>query len=160
VRLHALKFAPPLEAVTTGDAIAREKPPDIPDEDALFDAVSRALQTDVAHEAMLGPIAPRGEGEEASRLTELELDLSDWGFTYGVAWATARAQDPGAPDGVVADRALRAAQGVFRLYCGDPDWQERIRLQTGRRRRFEWSDESTGHPVVPTNGHATLHPPA
>ena len=160
VRLHALKFAPTLEAVTAGDAIALERPSEVPDEDALFHAVSQALQSDVAHDTMLGPIAPRGEGGEASRLSELELDLSDWGFTYGVAWAKARAQDPVAPDGVVADRALRAAQRVFRHYCGDPDWQERIQLQTGRRRRrFERSNESDEHPVVPANGHGTLHPP-
>ena len=52
-------------------------------------------------------------------MSDLELDLADWGFTYGVAWAAARAQDPHESDDAVAERALAAAEQVFRLYCGD-----------------------------------------
>ena len=82
----------------------------------LVEVVARALQNDVAYDGMLKPIAA-GE-EEAARLSDLELDIGDWGFTYGVAWAVARAQDPQEPDESVAARALDAALQVFRLYCG------------------------------------------
>ena len=54
--------------------------------------VGHALQNDVAHDGMLSPIADAEE--ETARMSDLELDLADWGFTYGVAWAAARAQDP------------------------------------------------------------------
>jgi uncharacterized BrkB/YihY/UPF0761 family membrane protein len=91
--------------------------------DELVHVVTRALQDDAAHDNLLSPV---DNEEGAPRLSALELDLSDWGFTYGVAWAVARAQDTHEPDASVAQRALAAAQEVFHTYCGTADWAERI----------------------------------
>jgi hypothetical protein len=55
----------------------------------------------------------------------LELDLADWGFTYGVAWARARERAPRGPDDIVAQQALDAAERVFRAYTDGDDWTER-----------------------------------
>lgn len=95
-----------------------------PEIDELVQVVTRALQDDAAHDSLLSPVSDNEEAEP--RLSALELDLSDWGFTYGVAWAVARAQDPYEPDDSVAQRALDAAQEVFHTYCGTDDWAERI----------------------------------
>jgi hypothetical protein len=89
------------------------------------------LQDDAAHDGMLSPVSDDEEG--VARLSDLELDLSDWGFTYGVAWAVARAQDPHEADASVAQRALAAAQEVFRMYGGADDWAERIRRDAQER---------------------------
>ena len=95
-----------------------------PEIDELVQVVTRALQDDAAHGSLLSPVSDNEEAEP--RLSALELDLSDWGFTYGVAWAVARAQDRYEPDESVAQRALAAAQEVFHTYCGTDDWAERI----------------------------------
>jgi hypothetical protein len=85
---------------------------------ALTDEVSAALQDDVANQAMTGAVADDlGAGS-----TERELDLMDWGFAYGVAWARARKRDPAAPADVIAREALGAAGGVFGDYAGEADW--------------------------------------
>ncbi len=52
-------------------------------------------------------------------LSDLEQDLTDWGFTYGVAWERARRQDPGDSPDAVAAEALRTADEVFRAYTDD-----------------------------------------
>ena len=58
--------------------------------------------------------------DQDAALSELELDLADWGFTYGVAWARAREREPTGPDDAVAAEALEAAERVFREYtAGD-----------------------------------------
>ena len=101
--------------------------------DELVQVVTRALQDDAAHDSLLSPVSDNEEG--APGLSALELDLSDWGFTYGVAWAVARAQDPHEPDASVAQRALAAAQEVFHIYCGTDDWADRI----------DQSSSSAGH---------------
>ena len=101
------------------------------DDEDLVDVVSRALRNDAAYDGMLSPMATGDE--EAARLSELELDLGDWGFTYGVAWTVARGQDPEEPDDAVAARALGAAKQVFELYCGQEGWEERVRLEVERR---------------------------
>jgi hypothetical protein len=80
----------------------------------LIDVVGRALENDVAHRGLVRPLL---NGGQAARLSDFELDLGDWGFTYGLAWAAARAQDPDEPDHSVAARALEAAAEVFRVYC-------------------------------------------
>ena len=76
----------------------------------LADEVGQALRSDAANEGMLSVV--RAEREAA--LSELELDLADWGFTYGVAWARARERAPGGPEDDVAQQALDAAEQVFR----------------------------------------------
>jgi hypothetical protein len=101
-------------------------------EEDLVRAVGRALQNDAAHDGMLAPIAHAEE--ETERMSDLELDLADWAFTYGVAWAAAKAQGPREGDDYVAERALAAAREVFRLYCGQEDWEDHIRRQIRRRR--------------------------
>ena len=80
----------------------------------LVDIVARVLDNDVAHDGLLRPMLDSGRVGE---LSEFELDLGDWGFTYGVAWAIARTQNPDESDHSVAERALVAAGEVFREYC-------------------------------------------
>jgi hypothetical protein len=63
--------------------------------------------------------------ERGASLSELELDLADWGFTYGVAWARARERASGGPDDDVAQQALDAAEQVFRAYTDGDDWTRR-----------------------------------
>ncbi len=101
----------------------------------LVRVVGHALENDVPHDGMLSPIADPDEA--TARLSDLELDLADWGFTYGVAWAAARAQDPQEDDDSVAERALGAAREVFRLYCGQEGWDDHIRREIRRRRPRE-----------------------
>jgi hypothetical protein len=83
--------------------------------------VGAALSSDAANDGMLSVVRENG----AAALSELELDLADWGFTYGVAWAQARDRAPGRPDEALAQEALDAAQRVFRAYTGGDDWTQR-----------------------------------
>jgi hypothetical protein len=64
--------------------------------------------------------------DRGADLTDLELDLADWGFTYGVAWALARADDERETDAAIADEALRVAEAVFRDYMNGADWTRRL----------------------------------
>ena len=93
-----------------------------PDEVAPLTAeVGQALRSDAANEGMLSVV----RAEREASLSELELDLADWGFTYGVAWARAREQAPDGPDDDVAQQALDAAEQVFRAYTDGDDWTRR-----------------------------------
>jgi hypothetical protein len=83
--------------------------------------VGDALQSDAANERMLSVMRTNGD----SALSELELDLADWGFTYGVAWARARERAQGGPEDAIASEALDAAAQVFRAYTGGDDWTTR-----------------------------------
>ena len=71
---------------------------------------------------MLGAVT----GNRDAALTALELDLADWGFTYGVAWARARERAPGEADEAIAREGLDAAETVFRAYTGEADWTQRV----------------------------------
>jgi len=84
----------------------------------LAEEVSAALQDDVANESMLSVM----DGEQGARLSERELDLADWGFAYGVAWARARERDPHEGGEAVAREALQAAGTVFRDYAAEAEW--------------------------------------
>jgi hypothetical protein len=86
----------------------------------LTQQVGEALRSDAANEGMLSVVRADRDG-----LTEMELDLADWGFTYGVAWARARERTPADPDDAVAAEALEAAQRVFRAYTDGDDWSQR-----------------------------------
>ena len=142
VRVNALSIA---RATGEEDLVPDVSPTPVHIHDeALVQAVSRALRNDVAHGQMLTPLA--ADAEEAAHMSDLELDLGDWGFTYGVAWAEARAQDPLEPDESVAARALAAARQVFRLYCGEDGWEERVQSEVSRRRRI-------GDTAIAGNGH-------
>ena len=87
----------------------------------LTDEVEQALRSDAANEGMLSVVRAKRE----ATLSELELDLADWGFTYGVAWARAQERVPGGPDDDVAQQALDAAEQVFRAYMDGDDWTHR-----------------------------------
>ena len=125
VHLNALGIS---RATEDAEPAERDAPRDT---NELAQIVAAALQNDAAYDGMLQPIAA-GE-QEAARLSELELDIGDWGFTYGVAWTVARAEDPQESDESVADRALDAAIQVFHAYCGAQGWEERVRQEVERR---------------------------
>jgi hypothetical protein len=95
------------------------------DQNELERIVRIALSDDAAHREMWSAL-PGGPEEVPALLTELESDLNDWGFAYGVAWAVAKARYPHEPDRVVAERALGAARTVFGEYCAGADWPERL----------------------------------
>jgi hypothetical protein len=84
----------------------------------LAEEVSAALQDDVANECMLSAT----DGEKGAGLSERELDLTDWGFAFGVAWARARERDPHEAGEAVAREALEVAEDVFRAYAAEADW--------------------------------------
>ena len=130
VRLNALGTARP-GPVAAPAISSRRTAPRVSREEELARVVSTALQNDVAHDALLGPLVPAED--ETAGMSDLELDLTDWAFTYGVAWAAARAQGPHDSDEVVSERALAAARQVFRMYCGNEDWEGQLRGQIRRR---------------------------
>jgi hypothetical protein len=94
---------------------------------SLSDEVSDALRSDAANDTMLGAVT----GNREAALTALELDLADWGFTYGVAWARARERAPGDADEAIAREGLDAAETVFRAYTGEADWTRRVDTRQG-----------------------------
>jgi hypothetical protein len=106
------RFAEPPHREAPGPAPVQTPP--------LTAEVGEALQSDAANEWMLSVMRTNGD----TALSELELDLADWGFTYGVAWARARERAPGGPDDAIASEALDAAAQVFRAYTGGDDWTE------------------------------------
>ncbi|MGH2978997.1 MAG: hypothetical protein ACRDLQ_05095 [Solirubrobacterales bacterium] len=112
---YAADVPPPRQAVepVTAAAARAEAP-------RLAEEVGEALRSDAANEGMMSVV--RADGDP--KLSELELDLADWGFTYGVAWARARERAPGGPDDAVAQDALDAAERVFRAYTGGDDWTQ------------------------------------
>jgi hypothetical protein len=81
----------------------------------LVVAPSAALRNATAQGRMMSIL-----GTHASGMSDREVDMMDWGFAYGVAWAVARGQDPGAPEELVSERALHATQAVFQAYRGSP----------------------------------------
>ena len=87
----------------------------------LAEEVGQALRSDAANDGMLSVV----RADQDAALSELELDLADWGFTYGVAWARAREREPAGPDDAVAAEALEAAERVFRAYTAGDDWTQR-----------------------------------
>jgi hypothetical protein len=104
---------PPTPAGGQGTGSA-ESPP-------LAEEVGQALRSDAANDGMLSVV----RADQDAALSELELDLADWGFTYGVAWARAREREPSGPDDAVAAEALEAAERVFRAYTAGDDWTQR-----------------------------------
>lgn len=74
---------------------------------------SAALRNPTAQGHMMSVLGPSAVG-----LSDREIDMMDWGFAYGVAWAVARRQDPAAPEDLVSARALHATQAVYEAYRG------------------------------------------
>src|SRR3954471_12508587 len=90
-----------------------------PSTDGLTRDISSALRDDAANDCMLSVV----RADHDAALTDRELDLADWGFAYGVAWARAREQDPSLPEAAIAREALHAAETVFRDYtAGEAEW--------------------------------------
>ena len=83
--------------------------------EVLAEEVGSALRDDAANDSMLSVVGT-GAGK---LLSERELDLTDWGFAYGVAWARAREENPSLSEEEIAREALRAAEAVFREYTAD-----------------------------------------
>jgi hypothetical protein len=97
-------------------AASIEQPPaPAPAAQPLVEEVAGALEDDAANDSMMSVF----RATPGTRLSDLEQDLADWGFTYGVAWERARRQDPGDSPDAVAAEALRTADEVFRAYTDD-----------------------------------------
>jgi hypothetical protein len=93
-----------------GAAAARS---DIADRVDLVVAPSAALRNATAQGRMMSAL-----GARAADLSDREIDMMDWGFAFGVAWAVARGQDPAAPEELVSIRALDVTQAVYDAYRG------------------------------------------
>ena len=81
----------------------------------LVVAPSAALRNSTAQGRMMSVL-----GARAGRLSDREVEMMDWGFAFGVAWAVAREQDPAAPEELVSLRALDVTQAVYDAYRGSP----------------------------------------
>jgi hypothetical protein len=113
-RARAAADPPPARQTVEAVTAPGQTPP-------LAEEVGQALRSDTANDGMLSVV----RAEQDAALSELELDLADWGFTYGVAWARAREREPAGPDDAVAAEALEAAERVFRAYTAGDDWTQR-----------------------------------
>ena len=85
----------------------------IADQVDLVVAPSAALRNATAQGRMMSVLGPR-----AAELSDREIEMMDWGFAFGVAWAVARDQDPAAPEELVSIRALDVTQAVYDAYRG------------------------------------------
>ena len=96
--------------------------PQTPSSD-LVHAIGLALRNEPAHDGMLSVI-PGGTRDASGGCPRASLSATSphGGFTFGVAWAVARSQDPNERDEVVAEEALAAAHVVFNEYMGDAEW--------------------------------------
>ena len=112
---------PPRHSVEAVTAPAGPQGPTAAQTPPLAEEVGQALRSDAANDGMLSVV----RADQDAALSELELDLADWGFTYGVAWARAREREPAGPDDAVAAEALEAAERVFRAYTAGDDWTQR-----------------------------------
>jgi hypothetical protein len=81
----------------------------------LVVAPSAALRNPTAQGRMMSVL-----GARAAVLSDREIEMMDWGFAFGVAWAVARGQDPAAPEELVSMRALDVTQAVYDAYRGSP----------------------------------------
>ena len=140
------------------EAEAGQAPDDIPSERStplmpqtssteLVHAIGLALRNEPAHDGMLSVIPAAPDTPPGGLLSELERDVAAWGFTFGVAWAVARSQDPYERDEVVAEQALAAAHVVFNEYMGDAEWAERIAAERSRT-----APRRNGGPSTPASG--------
>jgi hypothetical protein len=94
----------------TGAAAVRSP---IADRVDLLVAPSAALRNATAQGRMMSAL-----GARAAELSDREIEMMDWGFAFGVAWAVARGQDPAAPEELVSIRALDVTQAVYDAYRG------------------------------------------
>jgi hypothetical protein len=109
-----LRYATPDLRVSGVTRAEPERSP-IADQVDLVVAPSAALRNSTAQGRMMSVLGPR-----AAVLSDREVDMMDWGFAFGVAWAVARGQDPAAPEELVSLRALDVTQAVYDAYRGSP----------------------------------------
>src|SRR5437588_11689255 len=65
--------------------------------------------------------------EECRYFSDLECSLSEWSFSYGIAWALARMREPLAPTPRIATLAQELAREAWRYHGRAGSWQEQIR---------------------------------
>ncbi len=85
---------------------------------AIEQKLRKVLRRDDTGSGFIGRVSdepPRGEN---GYFTSFELDLLQWGATYGLAFGIARGEDPWESDEEVAERAITAARTVFREDSG------------------------------------------
>jgi hypothetical protein len=122
--LRAREGAAPAEGRPVAERPVDEGPVDERIEEEAGDAgplteeVSAALQDDAANEHMLSVM----DRDRGTALSERELDLTDWGFAYGVAWARARERGSSEAGDMIAREALQVAETVFRAYAAEAEW--------------------------------------
>ena len=114
----------PLEEVAVEEKAADAGP--------LAEEVSAALQDDAANEYMLSVM----DRDRGTALSERELDLTDWGFAYGVAWARARERGSDEAGDAVAQEALQVAETVFRAYAAEAEWAAETPQEGNGRTRW------------------------
>jgi hypothetical protein len=119
---------------------ARARNPASEPADPLAEEVSTALQDDAANESMLSAVDDR----PGRVLSERELDLTDWGFAYGVAWARARDRSAGEPGDAVAHEALRVAETVFNAYAAEAEWALEGDQSESARKKGNGRDRENG----------------
>ncbi len=131
---------------SAADAMPAPEPVEMPSEpdEPLAAVVATALEDDAAQEGVLKVMPPAPGSPAGGLLTELERDIADWGYTYGVAWANARERFPDEPGEVIAERALAVAREVFAQYMGDAQWAERIARERERERALSGSGTRNG----------------
>jgi hypothetical protein len=105
IRAMAGRARPPAGATAVRSPIA--------DQVDLVVAPSAALRNATAQGRMMSAL-----GARAAELSDREIEMMDWGFAFGVAWAVARGQDPTAPEELVSIRALDVTQAVYGAYRG------------------------------------------
>ena len=98
----------------------------------LAEEVSAALEDDAANEHMLSVM----DRDRGTALSERELDLTDWGFAYGVAWARARERGSNEAGDAVAQEALQVAETVFRAYAAEAEWAAEAPQEGNGRTRW------------------------
>jgi hypothetical protein len=69
--------------------------------------------------------------EECRFFSDLESNVSEWSFGYGIAWTLARMRDPFASSERIATLARRIAGEAWRSYADEHSWPELV----GRDRR-------------------------
>ena len=114
----------PVEEVAVEEEAAEAGP--------LAEEVSAALEDDAANEYMLSVM----DRDRGTALSERELDLTDWGFAYGVAWARARERGSNEAGDAVAQEALQVAETVFRDYAAEAEWAAEAPQEGNGRTRW------------------------
>jgi hypothetical protein len=134
----AAPIEPRPEPLTSGARKAKSFGPQ-PNLRPLADEVRAELDRDAANESMLSVL----RDADRRRIGELDLDLTDWGFTYGVAWRRARERWPKGDEDQIAREALEAATIVFEEYTdgsGLSDLMRNADNGDGDRARWRRSD--------------------